>query len=92
MQAHTIKLKPEDELAQWLNQHDTEPVIIEANGVCYDVVRRKENIWAGYDPERAVRAIEKSAGALKRAGLDGERLEKDTYEDRTQNSTGHLAE
>ncbi len=91
MQTHTIKLAPDDRLAQWLNQHGTEPTIIEANGVRYDVVRRREDIWADYDPKRAIEAIDKSAGALKRAGVDAEQLEKDIYEDRTQNSTGRPA-
>ena len=52
----------------------------------------KVNIWHSYYPDRMVRAIEKSAGILKRAGVDAEQLEKDIYEDRTQNSTGRPAE
>lgn len=91
MQTQPIKLNPDGELARRLNQNDAEPVVIEANGVRYDVVRHAEDIRAGYDPDRAVRAIEKSAGILKRAGVDAELLEKDIYEDRTQNSTGRPA-
>lgn len=88
MQTQTIKLNPDDELARRLNQQDAPPVVLEANGVCYDVVRRAEDIWVGYDPDRALNAVEKSAGILKRAGVDAEQLERDIYEDRTQNSAG----
>ncbi len=87
MQTHTIKLNPDDDLARQLNEQDAQPIVLEANGVRYDVVRQAENMWAGYDPERALKAIEKSAGILKRAGVDAEQLERDIYEDRTQNST-----
>jgi len=91
MQTHTIKLNPDDEIARQLNRQDTQNVVLEANGVRYDVVRRAENIWAGYDPDRALKAVEKSAGILKRAGVDAAQLERDIYEDRTQNSTGRPA-
>lgn len=91
MRAHTIKLDPHDELARRLNQHDARPVILEVNGVRYDVVRRVEDIWDSYDPERALRAVEKSAGILKRAGVDAEQLERDVYEDRTQHGSGRPA-
>lgn len=91
MQEHTIKLNPSDELARRLNQQDAQPIILEANGVHYDVVRRAEDIWTGYDPDRALKAVEKSAGILKHAGVDAEQLERDIYEDRTQNSTGRPA-
>ncbi len=92
MQTQPIKLNPNEELARRLNQKDAKPVVIEANGVRYDVVRQAEDIWAGYDPTRALKAIEKSAGILKRAGVDAEQLEKDVYAERTQNSTGRPAE
>ena len=92
MQTQSIKLNPNEELARRLNQKDAQPVVIEVNGVRYDVVRQTEDIWAGYDPQRALKAIEKSAGILKRAGVDAEQLEKDVYEDRTQNSSGRPAE
>jgi hypothetical protein len=91
MRTHTIKLNPDDALARQLDQQDARPIVIEANGVRYDVVRRTEDIWADYDPERALSAVEKSAGILKRAGVDAARLEQDIYEDRTQNSTGRPA-
>lgn len=92
MQIQSIKLNPNEELARRLNQKDAQPVVIEVNGVRYDVVRQVEDIWAGYDPQRALEAIEKSAGILKRAGVDAEQLERDIYEDRTQNSSGRPAE
>jgi len=88
MQTQTIKLNPDDELARRLNQQGALPVVLEANGVRYDVVRRADDIWASYDPDRALKAVERSAGILKRAGVDAEQLERDIYEDRTQNSTG----
>lgn len=92
MQPQPIRISPDDEIAQRLGRKDAQPVVIEANGIRYDVVRQAENIWAGYDPQRALKAVEKSAGILKRAGVDAEQLEQDNYEDRTQNSSGRPAE
>lgn len=92
MQMQPIKLNPNEESARRLNQKDAQPVVIEANGIRYDVVRQAEDIWADYDPQRALKAVEKSAGILKRAGVDAEQLEKGIYEDRTQNSSGRPAE
>ena len=91
MQTYTIKLNPDDELARQLNGSDARPIILEVNGICYDVIRRDDNIWADYDPNRALEAVEKSAGILRRAGVDAEHLEKDIYEDRTQKNTERIA-
>ena len=93
-QPYKVNVNPESELAEIIETAEAQrrPIILEKKGVTYDVVRRAdEDIWAGYDPERALQAIEKSAGILKRAGVDAAQLEKDIYEDRTQNSTGRPA-
>jgi len=92
MQTQPIRLNPDDELAQRLRQDDTRPVVVESNGVRYAVVRAADtDIWADYDPERALQAMEKSAGILNRAGVDAEQLERDVYAERTQNSIGRPA-
>jgi hypothetical protein len=82
---------PDTELDRLLAQADRKPVVVERNGARYRVIREADDIWADYDPEKAMQAIERSAGILKRAGVDAERLEKDIYADRTQNSTARPA-
>jgi hypothetical protein len=83
---------PETELDRLLAQADRTPVVVERRGARYRIVREVENIWADYDPEKALRAVERSAGILKRAGVDAERLEKEIYADRTQDSAGRPAD
>lgn len=94
-QPYKVNVNPDSELAAIIETAEAErrPIILEKQGVTYDVVRRAdEDIWADYDPKRALQAIEKSAGLLKRAGVDAEQLERDIYADRTQNSSGRPAE
>lgn len=89
MRTQPIPLNPDDELACRLRQESGQPVIVEANGVRYRVVRQAGDIWTDYDPERAVKAVERSAGILKRSGVNVEELLTETSDDRSQHSRGH---
>jgi hypothetical protein len=50
---------------------------------------RKQDIWANYDPEKAIDGIRKSKGALK--GVDRDTLQKEIREQRGQDSKGRPA-
>jgi hypothetical protein len=49
----------------------------------------RQNIWANYDPKKAIAGIRKSKGALK--GVDRDTLQKDIREQRGQDSKGRPA-
>ena len=76
--SHTIAA--DSPLAQTLAEARGKPVIAVANGVRYTLV--PEDPFAFYDPERVRAAVEQSAGAFKRAGVDGEQLLRDIDRDR----------
>ncbi|MCA1668102.1 MAG: hypothetical protein LC793_12055 [Thermomicrobia bacterium] len=94
-QRKLYKVNPDSELAQWLNQAGRQPIIIENAGVRFRVVREVDerqaanDPWANYDPEKMLRAIEISAGALD--GVDTEALLKEIYEARAQDTPGRPA-
>ena len=76
--SHTI---PADSpLAHMLAEARGKPVVAVANGVRYTLV--PEDPFAFYDPQRVRAAVEQSAGAFKRAGVDGEQLLRDLDRDR----------
>lgn len=94
-QPHTVD-DPNSELYRLLDEADRRPVDLEKNGVRYRVMRlpsdEQETVQAKkpYDPERMIRAIHASAGALK--DVDSDALLQTLREERTQNSTGRPAE
>ncbi len=49
----------------------------------------KQDIWANYDPKKAIEGIRKSAGALK--GVDRDTLQKEIQAQRGQDSKGRPA-
>ncbi len=91
-QPRDYKVTPDSETARLLREAaaSAEPIRVDTGEAIYRVDAHKTA--KPYDPERMVKALYASAGILKRAGVDGEQLEKDIYEDRTQNSTGRPAE
>ncbi len=94
MQAHTIRLNPNDEIARQLNQQDQKPVYVEANGVRYRLVRETPAIkltddLTDYDPGQAQAALKASAGAFRT--VDVEALKRDIWEAREQDSPGRPA-
>lgn len=87
---------PNSDLSRLLDEADRKPVDVEKNGVRYRVMRLPDDVREDsearkpYDPERMVRAIYASAGALK--DVDTDALLQTIREERTQNSTGRPAE
>jgi hypothetical protein len=78
-EALTITLDPDSDLARALADADV-AVILESNGVRYTVGR--ENVFARYDPQAALRGLRQSRGALK--GVNVEELLTDLDEMRSQ--------
>jgi hypothetical protein len=77
----TITLDPDSELARALATADVNTeIVLDSNGVRYTVA--PEDIFAGYDPQAALRALRASRGALK--GVDTEQLLADLAEQRSQ--------
>jgi len=92
VQPRDYKVNPDSETARLLREAAASraPIRVDTGETVYrvDAAETKKP----YDPERMIQAIYASAGILKRAGVDAEQLEKDIYEDRTQNSTGRPAD
>jgi len=84
------KVNPDSETARLIKAASVEPIRVDTGEKVYRVDASEAK--KPYDPERMIQAIYASAGILKRAGVDAEQLEKDIYEDRTQNSSGRPAE
>ena len=53
------------------------------------VLADPDNIWADYDADAVRHALEQSAGTLR--GVDRDRLLRDIYEEREQDSNGRPA-
>jgi hypothetical protein len=49
----------------------------------------RQNIWAHYDPKKAIEGIRKSKGALQ--GIDRDTLQREIREQRRQDSKGRPA-
>jgi hypothetical protein len=63
--AKTIHVEPGSELARLLDEATEAPVVLERNGDRFRVERevaRADDVWADYDPQRALEAIMKAAG------------------------------
>jgi len=92
-QPHHYRLNAEDELTHLLSKADADrqPVILETPRARYRVVREADDEPAPkpYDPERMIRAIHASAGAL--TDVDTDAMLRDLDAERTQNSTGRPA-
>jgi hypothetical protein len=67
-----VKITPEATADDLLDDADREPVIVERNGVRYYVTREVESsdIWTGYDPERAFRALDAIVGIFDDVDTD----------------------
>jgi hypothetical protein len=50
---------------------------------------KRQDIWANYDPKKAIEGIRKSKGAL--TGVDRETLQREIREQRRQDSKGRPA-
>jgi hypothetical protein len=78
--ARTIDLPAESETAAWLREADDGPVIFVVDDAHYRVVREPEasaedDIWAGYDPQKAIDGMRAAAGSL--SAIDAEAWKAD---------------
>ena len=79
-----IAVEPGSELDRLLDEADKGPVLLERNGDTYQLIREKEDFWAGYDPEEVRKAIDATAGSW--ADLDTDKLIADIYRWREEGS------
>ena len=81
-----INVSSDTKIDELFANADAAPVLVEKDGVIYRLAREesKEDIWAGYDPERARRALHDVAGIFR--DLDIDKWITDIYEARKQGS------
>ena len=78
----TIEVEPGGELDRLLDEADEAPLRLVRNGVRYRLDRETEDIWADYDPERAIEGMRRAAGSWK--DVDAEALKAYIYTGREQ--------
>jgi hypothetical protein len=73
-------------------ERDGEAVAVVLSPAAYAEIsgRGDDDIWAGYDPEKLLRAFDRASGIFK--GVDTDQLIKDIYEARGQDSSGRPAD
>ena len=79
-----VKITPESTADDLLDDADQEPVVVERNGVRYQLSREKDDsdIPTDFDPERSFEVIEEVAGTW--SSYDTEKIIADLYEAREQ--------
>ena len=87
-QPRDYKVSPDSETARLLREAAASPIRVDTGEAIYRVAASETK--KPYDPERMIRAIRASAGALK--DVDTDALLQTLREERTQNSTGRPAE
>jgi hypothetical protein len=79
----TVKVTPQSSIDELLTNAESEPVLLEKNGVVYRLTREdanEEDIWSGYDPERARQVLDDVAGIF--SDIDADALIAAIYEAR----------
>jgi hypothetical protein len=80
----TIQVEPGGELDRLLDEAIEGPIVLERKGIRYRLDRLEseddKDIWAGYDPEKALAGMEAAAGFL--SDEEAERLREYVYEGR----------
>jgi hypothetical protein len=82
----TVKVTPESTVEELLAGADDGPIWLETNGALYRLSREssEDNIWAGYDPERARQVLDDVAGIFR--DIDVDRWIAQVYEAREKGS------
>ena len=78
----TIKVTPETSVGHLLDEADAAPVVLEANGTRYRLVREPDDPWTSYDPERVRAGLRRFAGTLSLE--EGERIKALIYRGREE--------
>ena len=79
-----IKVTPGSELARLLDEASGESLLLEKDGVVYRLSTEEEDIWAGYDPEQVIAALDRTAGSW--ADIDADALIMKLYRAREEGS------
>jgi hypothetical protein len=85
-----IKITPSIRIVDLLERADKAPLVLEQNGVRYRLSREDEaphedeDLWADYDPEEFIEALNAAAGSW--ADLDADALVQDIYRWRREGS------
>lgn len=80
----TIKVDNDVDLAEVLDVARSRPVRLEKDGVTYTLTRDEEDMWAGYDPDKVLAAIDAMAGTI--TPEEGERWKQAVYRARKEGS------
>jgi hypothetical protein len=81
----TVKVEPGSELDRLLNEAAGLPLLLEKDGVLYRLEKDgPEDIWAGYDPRKARRALDETTGSW--ADLDTDAVIAGIYRGRAEGS------
>lgn len=84
-----ITLDSESEFVQLLREAAAGATIIEADGERFRVIRETSDLFANYDPDRALAALRAAFGTLPNDDID--ELKRDLRAMRDQDSTGRPA-
>ncbi len=81
-----MRVTPGSELARLLEEVRGDILLLEKDGELYRLMReeKKEDIWAGYDPEKVRKALAETAGSW--ADIDTDALIADIYRAREEGS------
>jgi hypothetical protein len=79
-----IRVPHDSELSRLLAAARDRPLVLEADGVRYRVIREDEDLWADYDPEAVRAAVAATAGTW--ADLDADELIAALYRARREGS------
>lgn len=80
-----IYVDPGSELATLLDEAATTPLLLVKDGVSYRLEREEpEDIWASYDPQKVLKALEETAGTW--ADIDADAMIADIYRAREEGS------
>jgi hypothetical protein len=83
----TVKVTPGSELDRLLDEAAGAPLLLDKDGVLYRLEREgAEDIWAGYDPRKVPRALDKTVGSW--ADLDIDAVIAEIYRAREEGSRG----
>ena len=80
-----MKVVAGSEIDRLLDEAEAAPLILERNGTRFRLSKEaKEDIWAGYDPQAARKALDETAGSW--ADLDTDKMIEDIYRWREEGS------
>ena len=85
-----IHIEPGSEIDRALSESDERPVVLEWHGRRLRIVRDSTDLMANYDPQRVLKALRESAGAIS-PEVDTAALIEELRQQRSQDSEGRPA-